>query len=192
MKASSSRVRRKRRSPHFMIREVEKRGLDFGWDPSHCPAVFTGPDTAGAHYQPTDRKVERGHVLNMDFGVKFEELHLRPAENLLHPGGRGDGGPAEVRRGFDTIVTSIEMARQALKPGSRASRSTKSPASTSSPKATRSTPTVSATRWAASPTTAPPFSGPPGRSTPTNPSSRSRRAWSSPSSHGSRFRAEVW
>ncbi len=77
-----------------MIEEVEKRGLDFGWDRSHCPAVFTGPDTAGAHYQPTDRKVERGHVLNMDFGVKFEELHVGPPEDVLHAGGGRDTGPA--------------------------------------------------------------------------------------------------
>ena len=53
--------------------QIESRGLGYGWDPTHCPAVFTGPDTAGAHYQPTDRKVERGHIVNMDFGVKVED-----------------------------------------------------------------------------------------------------------------------
>jgi Xaa-Pro aminopeptidase len=103
----------------FMIREVAKRGLGFGWDPSHCPAVFTGPETAGAHYQPTDRKAERGHILNMDFGVKFQDYtsDLQRTFYLLEDGERE--APPEVQKGFDTIVKSIELAWRALKPGVR-------------------------------------------------------------------------
>ena len=101
----------------FMAREAESRGLSFGWDPAHCPAVFTGPDTAGAHYQPTDRKVERGHVLNMDFGLKVQDYtsDLQRTFYILEEGETEE--PPEVRRGFDTIVAAIELARQALKPG---------------------------------------------------------------------------
>jgi len=54
----------------FITGERYKLGLDSAWEESTCPAVFTGPDTAGAHYNPTDRQVKRGHVLNMDFGVR--------------------------------------------------------------------------------------------------------------------------
>ncbi|MCG6954480.1 MAG: Xaa-Pro peptidase family protein [Gemmatimonadetes bacterium] len=101
----------------FMTREAESRGLGFGWDPAHCPAVFTGPDTAGAHYQPTDRKVERGHVLNMDFGLKVEDYtsDLQRTFYILEEGETAE--PPEVTKGFDTIVTSIELARRAIKPG---------------------------------------------------------------------------
>jgi Xaa-Pro aminopeptidase len=101
----------------FMIDEVERRGLGFGWDRSHCPAVFTGPDTAGAHYGPTDRKVERGHILNMDFGVKFKDYtsDLQRTFYILEEGEAQ--APAEVVKGFDTIVRSIEMAAAAIKPG---------------------------------------------------------------------------
>jgi len=101
----------------FMAGEADSRGLAFGWDPAHCPAVFTGPDTAGAHYQPTDRRVERGHILNMDFGVKVEDYtsDLQRTFYILEEG--EEEAPAEVKRGFDTIVTSIEMARKAIKPG---------------------------------------------------------------------------
>ena len=101
----------------FMAQEAKRRGLGFGWDPAHCPAVFTGPDTAGAHYQPTDRKVERGHVLNMDFGLKVED-YTSDLQRTFYGLEEGEKkAPPEVMRGFDTIVTSIEMARQALKPG---------------------------------------------------------------------------
>lgn len=101
----------------FMIREVENRDLDFAWEKSHCPAVFTGPDTAEAHYKPTDRKVERGHVLNMDFGVKFEDYcsDIQRTFYILEEG--EDEAPPEVQSGFETIVTAIELAKQALKPG---------------------------------------------------------------------------
>jgi Xaa-Pro aminopeptidase len=101
----------------FMAQEALSRGLSFGWDPAHCPAVFTGPDTAGAHYQPTDREVERGHVLNMDFGLKVEDYtsDLQRTFYVLEEGEEVE--PPEVRKGFDTIVTAIEKARAALKPG---------------------------------------------------------------------------
>jgi len=101
----------------FMTLEAQARGLSFGWDPAHCPAVFTGPDTAGAHYQPTDRKVERGHVLNMDFGLKVQDYtsDLQRTFYILEEVEARE--PPEVRRGFDTIVTAIEMAREALRPG---------------------------------------------------------------------------
>lgn len=101
----------------FMIREVEKRKLGFAWEKSHCPAVFTGPETAEAHYKPTDRKVERGNVLNMDFGVKYEDYcaDLQRTFYILQEG--ENQAPPEVQKGFETIITSIELARQALKPG---------------------------------------------------------------------------
>jgi Xaa-Pro aminopeptidase len=101
----------------FMIREVENRGLEFAWEKSHCPAVFTGPETAEAHYQPTDRKVEPGHVLNMDFGVKFEEYcsDIQRTYYILEKG--ETQAPEEVQKGFDTIVTAIELARKAIEPG---------------------------------------------------------------------------
>lgn len=101
----------------FMIREVEKRNLDFAWESSHCPAVFTGPETAEAHYKPTDRKVERGHVLNMDFGVKFED-YCSDIQRTFYILPEGENqAPPEVQKGFETIITSIELARKALKPG---------------------------------------------------------------------------
>jgi len=101
----------------FMIREVEKRGLELAWERSHCPAVFTGPETAEAHYKPTDRKVERGHVLNMDFGVKFED-YCSDIQRTFYILEKGEGAaPEDVQKGFDTIVTAIELARKAIKPG---------------------------------------------------------------------------
>src|SRR5690606_29684851 len=42
---------------------VQEKGYELAWEETHCPAVFTGPDPAGPHSGPTDRKVERGHMI---------------------------------------------------------------------------------------------------------------------------------
>jgi len=101
----------------FMIAEVEKRGLDFAWEKSHCPAVFTGPETAEAHYRPTERKVERGHILNMDFGVKVKGYCSDIQRTFYVLREEENEPPEEVQKGFETIVTAIEKARQSIRPG---------------------------------------------------------------------------
>jgi Xaa-Pro aminopeptidase len=101
----------------FMRNEVNRAGLELAWDPQVCPAVFSGPDTAGAHYNPTKRKVKPGHILNMDFGVKVHHYcsDLQRTMYVLKPGEKK--APPEVQKGFDTIVQSIERSRSAMKPG---------------------------------------------------------------------------
>ena len=97
--------------------KLEARGLDRAWEASTCPAVFSGPGTAGAHYAPTARRVEPGHVVNMDFGVKHDDYcaDLQRTWYVLQPG--ETAAPPEVQRGFDTIVRAIEEARRAMRPG---------------------------------------------------------------------------
>lgn len=101
----------------FMTRKVKEAGVAAAWDESTCPAVFTGPQHAGAHYSPTDRRVEPGHLLNMDFGVRYEGYcsDLQRTFYVLRPG--ETRAPDAVQRGFDTIVEAIERARRKLRPG---------------------------------------------------------------------------
>ena len=102
-----------------MIREEMAKvpGLTLAWDPDHCPAVFTGPDSAGAHAGPTDRRIEPGHIMNVDFGVKKDEYasDLQRTWYFLRPG--ETRAPEAVQRGFDTIVGSIRAAAAVLRPG---------------------------------------------------------------------------
>ena len=101
----------------YMLAEVERRKMVTAWGRTTCPAVFTGPDTAQAHYSPTDRKIERGHVLNMDFGVKVDE-YCSDMQRTCYILERGETEPPrDVMRGFETIVRSIEESRLAMKPG---------------------------------------------------------------------------
>jgi len=101
----------------IMRAEVHTRGLGFAWDPAACPAVFTGPDTAAAHYKPTDRVIQPGHVVNMDFGVRVEGYVSDLQRTFYVLREDETAAPAAVQRGFDTIVGAIEKARSVLKPG---------------------------------------------------------------------------
>jgi len=101
----------------FMRHATQARGLGFAWDPRSCPSVFTGPDTAGAHYAPTGRPVERGHVLNIDFGVR-RDLYCSDLQRTMYVLRAGESAPPpEVVHGFETILRSIEAARAAMRPG---------------------------------------------------------------------------
>lgn len=96
---------------------VREDRLETAWEAATCPAVFTGPDTAGAHYSPTGRAVERGHIVNMDFGVRHHD-YCADIQRTFYVLREGEpDAPAEVRRGFDTVVAAIDAARKALRPG---------------------------------------------------------------------------
>ena len=96
---------------------MDRARWEYAWDPGHCPSVFTGPGTAGAHYGPTDRRVEPGHVFNMDFGVKFQG-YCADLQRTFYILEKGESvPPPEVREGFATIVDAIERSRQAIRPG---------------------------------------------------------------------------
>lgn len=110
--------RSEREIADFLRTGAAERGLGTAWHPSICPGVFTGPDSAGAHYAPTDRKVAPGHVLNIDFGVKADSYCSDLQRTFYVLAGGESGPPSEVQRGFDTIVAVIEAARLAMRPGS--------------------------------------------------------------------------
>ncbi|MBE3065768.1 MAG: aminopeptidase P family protein [Spirochaetes bacterium] len=111
------RGRTEREIAAFMLDEVARRKLALAWGEATCPAVFTGPDTAQAHYGPTERTVEPGHVLNMDFGVKVDSYcsDMQRTFYVLQDGETEP--PADVRKGFDTIRRSVEESKAAMKPG---------------------------------------------------------------------------
>ena len=96
---------------------VEQRGFGLAWDEEHCPAVFTGPDSAGAHSGPTNRVIEQGHILNIDFGLNINGYcsDLQRTWYILRDNEQIP--PAEVLHGFNTILESVTLSAEALKPG---------------------------------------------------------------------------
>jgi Xaa-Pro aminopeptidase len=101
----------------FILGEVEKEGVETSWESSQCPAVFTGPESAGAHARPTDRKIEKGHVLNIDFGTRMLDYcsDLQRTWYFLRDG--EEDAPEEVKKPFYVIRDSIALAAEKIRPG---------------------------------------------------------------------------
>jgi len=101
----------------FVLNLVKERGFGLAWDAEHCPAVFSGPDTAGAHSGPTDRMIQKGHVINMDFGINYKGYcsDLQRTWYVLRDG--ETEALESVMHGFNVIKDSIQMAADAIKPG---------------------------------------------------------------------------
>lgn len=101
----------------FMKEKVNEAQVELAWEETLCPAVFTGPDTAEAHYAPTDRKILPGHVLNMDFGVRYNG-YCSDLQRTFYILEKGESiAPQQVQKGFNVIVEAIESARKKMIPG---------------------------------------------------------------------------
>lgn len=101
----------------FIMKHVRRHGVDLAWSADHCPAVFTGPDHAGAHYGPTARRIERGHVLNIDFGVKVDGYCSDLQRTWYIARKVETTAPAPVTRGLRVIRDAIRRAAAAMTPG---------------------------------------------------------------------------
>lgn len=102
---------------NFVKSIAEERGYELAWEETHCPAVFAGPDPAGPHSGPTDKKIEKGSMVNMDFGIKYKGYcsDLQRTWYVLKDG--EDTPPEQVQRGFEVIRDSIQMVADRIKPG---------------------------------------------------------------------------
>ena len=96
---------------------MNEAGVGAAWPLESNPAVNSGPDSPVGHSGPTNIKIQPGHIIHFDFGVKYEDYcsDIQRLVYVLRPG--ETDAPAEVKRGFDTIRAAIENLRAGLKPG---------------------------------------------------------------------------
>jgi len=95
----------------------ESIDIGFAWPAENCPAVNSGPNSPVGHNGPTNIKVEPGHIIHFDFGVKYEG-YCSDIQRVCYVLREGETeAPPEVQRGFDTIRTAIEKSREAMKAG---------------------------------------------------------------------------
>ena len=101
----------------YMHKLAHEYGVTYAWPAESCPAVNSGPDSLVGHSGPTEIKVERGHIIHFDFGVKYEDYcsDIQRVAYVLRAG--ETEAPPEVQRGFITVRTAIEKSREAMKAG---------------------------------------------------------------------------
>ena len=101
----------------YMHNLVKEYGVGLAWPAENCPAVNSGPNKVVGHNGPTEIKIERGHIVHFDFGVKYEGYcsDIQRVGYVLREG--ETEAPVEVQRGFITIRTAIEKSREAMKVG---------------------------------------------------------------------------
>jgi Xaa-Pro aminopeptidase len=101
----------------YMHKLAQDHKVGLAWPEESCPAVNSGPNSSVGHSGPTDIKVERGHVIHFDFGVKYED-YCSDIQRTVYVLREGETeAPSEVQRGFITIRTAIEKSREAMKTG---------------------------------------------------------------------------
>lgn len=101
----------------FVRKLTAEKGFEYSWEKTHCPAVFAGPNPNGPHMGPSDKKIVKGTLINMDFGILFEGYcsDLQRTWYILKDG--EEKAPAPVQKGFEVIRDAIQKVADALKPG---------------------------------------------------------------------------
>jgi len=96
---------------------AEEKGFELAWEDTHCPAVFAGPNPAGPHSGPTEKVIQKGTLVNMDFGIKYKGYcsDLQRTWYVLNDG--EDKAPEPVQEGFEIIHDAIQKVADAIKPG---------------------------------------------------------------------------
>jgi len=101
----------------YMHQLAAEFGVTFAWPADSCPAVNSGPNSPVGHSGPTDIKVEPGHIIHFDFGVKYEG-YCSDIQRVCYVLREGETeAPPEVQRGFITVRTAIEKSRETMKAG---------------------------------------------------------------------------
>lgn len=101
----------------FMHSQLARFGVNPAWHIDHCPAVNTGPNSPVGHSGPTALKIEPGHIVHFDFGVK-QNNYCSDIQRVVYYLNHGESHPpAAVQHGFDVIVQAIQQAVASIRPG---------------------------------------------------------------------------
>lgn len=101
----------------YMHGLMKEYGVDFAWPRENNPAVNSGPNSPVGHNGPTEIKVERGHLIHFDFGVKFED-YCSDIQRMVYVLREGETeAPREIQRAFAVVRSAVEESRRAMQAG---------------------------------------------------------------------------
>jgi Xaa-Pro aminopeptidase len=101
----------------FMYDRLADRELTTAWEMDFCPIVNAHPETQPGHGAPGERRTERGHTLQIDFGVS-QNGFVSDLQRMWYFLEQGETKPpADVQKAFITVRSAILAAAKVLKPG---------------------------------------------------------------------------
>ena len=102
------------RTEKEIARDLENRMFGHGADgPAFETIVASGPNSAIPHHRPTDRAVERGDFLKIDFGALYRGYHADCTRTSVV-----GAQPTEWQREvYELVATAQQAGRAALAPG---------------------------------------------------------------------------
>jgi Xaa-Pro aminopeptidase len=96
---------------------AETKGLGLSWEKDYCPVVAPGPDAPFGHAMPGDFAVQRGHLLQVDFGVSKAGF-VSDLQRTWYVLDEGEAKPPqEVQDGWKAARRALEAGREVLRPG---------------------------------------------------------------------------
>lgn len=101
----------------FLHKQMENRKLKAAWSYSGNPGVTSGPHLEGGHATPGDTRVEPGHVLRLDFGIKKNGYSADLQRTWYVLRATEEHAPSEVADAFSVVRQGIRQAAKFLQPG---------------------------------------------------------------------------
>ncbi len=101
---------------HGRLREL---GLGTAWDWNMNPLVNTGPESQIGHAAPSDLRIEPGHLVHFDFGIRQDGFcsDLQRMWYVLEPGARAP--PESALRVWEGVRAALVAGAAALRPGNQ-------------------------------------------------------------------------
>jgi Xaa-Pro aminopeptidase len=98
-------------------RRLDEWNLTTAWAWDQCPTVNTGPQSSTGHAGPGELRIEPGHLVHVDFGIK-RDGYCSDLQRMWYVARSGESRPpAHLVDAFNAIAKTIQEASRILKPG---------------------------------------------------------------------------
>ena len=103
----------------FLHDRLRPDGLEPSWGWHGCPNVHFGPQARPSHAGPTDRVLEAGMLVHIDYGVRLAHGYCSDIQRTYYFRRGQENLPKPLLEAFTACWNAIEEAAKALRPGVR-------------------------------------------------------------------------